>query len=234
MASSKSTIKSVDKVRLFFNKYSYKASITTHGIYWIKACESMVTFHEFVNQRYSEWESNKERYPYGWYRQPKSLAEHDLDLIEYLINLKDGLKTSDIKFRHEYETFSLYTNDEALIKRLNKHDARWRIEKAIPSPNGVKYFKKDPPAKFRAYFTANKIGAEFTQEMIDYLNRTADLTPSLSLYEWLRRRNKYNGSYVWLNSYHYIDYNDEKNLMMMHLLFPGAIGKTYKLEKKPK
>lgn len=232
MASSKSTIKLVDKVQLYFKKYSYKASITTDGVYWIRMCENMDTFHELVTNRYTEWEQHKNRYPYGWYRQPLALAAHDLDLIEYLINLKVSLKNTDTKFRHEHETFTLYTNDEALIKQLNKHDSRWKTEKAIPSPAGVKYFKKDPPAKYRTYFTANKVGSEFTQEMIDYLNRTEDLIPSSSLYEWLHRRTRYNGSYIWLNSYHFIDYNDEKNLMMMHLMFPGAIGVTYKLEKK--
>ena len=68
--------------------------------------------------------------------------------------------------------------------------------------------------------------------MIDYLDRTTDMNASDALYTWLKRGRKNTYSYCWLSSYFYVDYDDEKNLMMMHLMFPGAIGKTYKLEKK--
>ena len=230
MASSKSTIKCVDKVRLYFNKYSYKASISTQGVYWIRMCENMDKFYELVTDRYTEWDTNKGRYPHGWYREPMKYEAHDLDLIEHLINLRVSLKNTDTRFRHEYDTFTIYTNDESLINRLV--DTRWRIEKAIASPNGVKYFKKDPPAKFRTYLTNNKVDPNFISEMIDYLDRTSDMSASDAFYTWLRRGKRHVYNYCWLNSFHFIDYNDEKNLMMMHLMFPGAIGATYKLEKK--
>ena len=233
MALSKSIIKNVSKTELYFNKYLYRASITALGIFWIRGCETIDRFSELVSRRYEDWESQKDRYPHGWYREPISLAEHDIFLIEDLITLKNNLKETDTRFRHEHETLSIYTNDESLIELLINHDCRWCIDKADVSPNGVKYFKKDPPAKYRAYMTTNKIETDFCNEMLEYLARTPDLTPSNAFYDWLRRRTSYMHSYVWLWNNHFIDYNDERNLMMMKLMFPKAIGKTYKLEKKP-
>lgn len=233
MALSKSIINTVSKTELYFNKYVYKASITSFGIFWIRGCETIERFNTLVSRRYEEWESQKDRYPNGWYREPMRLEDHDVFLIDYLITLKNVLKGTDTRFRHEHETLSLYTNDESLIEKLIDHDFRWRIDKADVSPTGVKYFKKDPPAKYRAYMTTNKVEADFCKEMLEYLNRTPDLEPSSAFEEWLHRRTIYMHSYVWLWNNHFIDYNDERNLMMMKLMFPKAIGKTYKLEKKP-
>lgn len=232
MASSKSTVKKVGKTELYYNKYVFKASVTSHGLYWVRVCKDIQRFVELVQQRYDEWDTNKSRYPNGWYRQPKSMAEHDLDLIEKVIKIKNSLDNADVRFRHEHETFSIYTNDEKLVKKLIRQGF-WEIEEIEVSPNGVKYFKKDPPAKFRAYMSSNKVNSEFSEQMIEYLNRTPDLQPCNALYQWLHRRNLYNHSHIWLWNNHFIDYNDERNLMMLKLMFPEAIGKTYKLEKKP-
>ena len=232
MASSKSTIKVIDKTDLYFKKYSYKASIAVDGVYWIRVCDNIDRFIELVQQRYEEWETQKDRYPNGWYREPPSLAVHDLDLIEYIIKTKNSLNNADVRFRHEYETFSIYTNDEKFIRKIEKHK-KWEIEQVQVSPTGVKYFKKDPPAKFRTYLTNNKVDPEFVADMKDYLKKTSDMFASNAFYDWLQRGRQYSYSYCWLHSSHFIDYDDEKNLMMMHLKFPGAIGKTYKLEKKP-
>lgn len=232
MALSKSIIKELDKTELYFKKYQYRATIATQGIFYVHGCKTMDRFAKLVIDRYEDWELTKDRYPNGWYRQPLRLEEHDLALIEDLITLKQNLQGADVRFRHENDILSLYTNDESLIEMLSKHDFRWSFDKAVVSPQGVKYFKRQPPAKFRTYMTGNKIKGEFCEEMIEYLNRTPDVVPSGAFYDWLHRRNRY-GNYVWLWNNHFIDYNDERNLMMLHLMFPNAIGTTYKLEKKP-
>lgn len=233
MALSKSIVKELDKTELYFKKYQYKATISAEGVMYIRGCKTMERFTRLVNRRYEDWELTKDRYPNGWYRKPLALEDHDLTLIEDLITLKANLEGTDTRFRHENDNLSLYTNDETLIEMLVNHDFRWTFDRAIVSPQGVKYFKKDPPAKYRAYMTNNKIESEFCQEMIEYLNRTPDLEPSNAFYEFLHRRSIYKYSHLWLWSNHFIDYNDERNLMMLKLMFPKAIGKTYKLEKKP-
>lgn len=232
MALSKSTIKIIDKTALYFNKYIYKASVTTAGAYWVRSSNDIDDFIKQVTERYEDWSKQKSKYPHGWYREPLRVDSHDLDLISQIIDIKNSLKNTDVRFRQENDTFSIYTNDEKLINQLSK-DNNWKLEQINLSPAGIKYFKKDPPAKFRAYTTGNKVSSEFCPEMIEYLNRTPDLQPSNAFYQWLHRRTKYQHSHVWLWSNYFIDYNDERNLMMLRLMFPEAIGKTYKLEKKP-
>jgi len=226
MASSKSAIKTVDKVELYYNKYSYKASITTPNVHRLRKVNNILDFTTLVTEQYDIYDSTKDRYPTSWYRPPPSLAEHDFYLIEYLIDLKNNLSGSDIKFRHEHNTFTLYSNDILLIDQLIHHNYNWKIEKVEASPTGVKYFKRTPPAKYRAYTTNNKMTPDFKENFVAYLERTPDIRPSSSLMSYFVGRN------TWLWDRYYIDYDDEKNLMMIMLMFPGIIGKKYKLEKK--
>jgi hypothetical protein len=67
---------------------------------------------------------------------------------------------------------------------------------------------------------------DFKESFVAYLERTPDVKPSSSLMSYFVGRN------TWLWDRYYLDYDDEKNLMMMMLMFPGMIGKMYKLEKK--
>jgi hypothetical protein len=87
-------------------------------------------------------------------------------------------------------------------------------------------FKREPPAKYRAYTTNGKMPSDFKESFMDYITRTPDVRPSSSFMNYFGRRN----TYLW--DKYYIDYDDEKNLMMIMLMFPGMIGKKYKLEKK--
>jgi hypothetical protein len=229
MASFKSVIKSIDKVELYYKKYSYKASITTPNVHSIRKVDNILDFTTIVTEQYHIYDSTRDRYPNGWYRPPPTVEEHNFYLIEYLIDLKNNLSGTDVKFRHEHNTFSLYSNDSSLINQLLKHNSDWKIEKAEASPAGVKYFKRTPPAKYRAYMTNNKLADDFKTEFLDYLERTPDIRPSSAFERFLHRPN-YRLTYLW--STYFIDYDDDKNLMMIMLMFPGAIGKKYKLEKK--
>jgi hypothetical protein len=229
MASSKSAIKTIDKVELYYNKYSYKASITTPNVHRIRKVDNILDFTTIVTEQYDIYDSTRDRYPNGWYRPPPTVAEHDFYLVEYLIDLKNNLSGADVKFRHEYNTFTMYSNDTSLIDQLTQNTYNWKIEKAETSPAGVKYFKRTPPAKYRAYMTNNKLAAEFKSEFLEYMERTPDIRPSNAFERFLHRSN-YSSTYLW-NTY-FIDYDDDKNLMMIMLMFPGAIGKKYKLEKK--
>lgn len=201
-------------------------------MYWVRSARSLADFTTKVQERYDDWKEHKGRYPNGWYREPEKLENHDLLLVEEVINIKNSLIGSDVRYRTENDNFSIYTNDEQLILTLSSNK-NWIVEEIEASPAGIKYFKRNPPAKFRTYLTNNKVDPSFTNEMLDYLSRTTDIEPSNAFYDWLHRGRRYNYKYCWLSSSHFVDYDDEKNLMMMHLMFPGAIGKTYKLEKKP-
>lgn len=226
MALSKLAIKTIDRPNLFYNKFCYKIDI--HDIpmvHQLNKCTDIIEYLEEVDARYSEWETTKDRYPNGWYRNPISTADVDVPRIEQLIRLMQKYNDkSQVMYRKEYRTVIVYANELTIIKKFAKLTPR-NITYISLSPE-VMFFKRTPPAKYRAYVTNNQMPADFKENFMEYLKRTPDVKISSSFHSYFIRR----WSRLW--DRYYIDYDDEKNLMMMMLMFPNMIGKKYKLEKK--
>ena len=149
--------------------------------------------------------------------------------LQYWNHLKEGNEKKEfinIPFKTIQDKFKLNIIDIDLLSEKQFIERREQI-----SSKGIKYFKNDPPANYRAYMTSNQMPADFKADMVEYLERTPDIRPSKSFENFLAP-NRYHHSTIWLWSNYFVDYDDERNLMMMHLMFPSAIGKTYKLEKK--
>ena len=228
MALSKLVIKKIDRPNLFFNKFTYSINVTgVPNAHWVPKCPTILEYIDRINDRYADWEQSKERYPHGWYRNPPSSAEIDSVRIGNLIELMQKYNDKTIvKYRNEHDTVSVYTSDLDIAKEFTNTLSIGLLTQVNVMPAGIMLFKREPPAKYRAYTTSNKMPTDFKESFIAYLERTPDVKPSSSFRNYFARR--YN--YLW-NKY-YVDYNDEKNLMMMMLMFPGMIGKKYKLEKK--
>ncbi len=228
MALSNSTIKIENKPGLYYSKYLYRASIDQDGIYSVRYA---LSYEDFILNAAPHREMNH------W--------KIDESKTKYLYELVDSLKKTKaaVTFRYGYDKLSLFSNNETLIQSLIDSVFDWKISQVQlnPNPAGVIYFiKKNPPGKYRTYLTSK--AAHCAEELIQYLAKTPDIKCSKSLDRYLgfakhagsvtpSYRTFYNG---WASAdTRYVDYNDERNLMMMQLLFSGAIGKTYKLEKKP-
>jgi len=194
-------------------------------VYHLKKCTNIIEYLEEVDARYSEWESTKDRYPNGWYRNPISPADVDVPRIEQLIQLMQQYNDkSQVMYRKEHKTVTVYTNELTIIEKFAKLTPR-NITYISLSPE-VMFFKRTPPAKYRAYVTNNQMPAAFKEDFMEYLKRTPDVKISSAFHSYFTRR----WNRLW--DRYYIDYDDEKNLMMMMLMFPNMIGKKYKLEKK--
>jgi hypothetical protein len=232
MASSKLKIKPIDRDALYFNKYLYRAYIKAPNLYWVQYCKDIDEYSQRITAEGEEWEIAKKNPNSYWYPHRYSPDPIDFDLVTHIIDLRiKYYRNKLIGMRHEGNTISVYTNDVKMLEGIVKVKPNVKLSQAIIAPKGIKYFKKEPPAKYRAYMSNNKMPADFKTDLIEYLERTPDICPSKSFEHFLSRRVNHNYS-VWLWSNYFVDYNDERNLMMMHLMFPGAIGKTYKLEKK--
>jgi hypothetical protein len=228
MALSKLVIKTLDRTNLFFNKFAYRVNIhSVPSINWVHKCTNIQDYIDHIDDKYRVWEETNERYPNSWYRTPVKSTDLDLSRIENLINLMlTYTDKSVVHYRKEYESLSVYTTDLKIAKIFADKLSVGIITEVNPMPTGVMLFKREPPAKYRAYATNNKMPADFKESFVAYLERTPDVKPSSSLMNYFVRRN----TYLW--DKYYVDYDDEKNLMMMMLMFPGMIGKKYKLEKK--
>lgn len=231
MALSNLVINTVDRTNLFFNKFSYRVNI--NGVpcsYWMRRCKTIDDYIAQLEHQYDLYEEQQKRYQHQWYRKPLHPSEIDLQKIENLLTLIQRYKDKSIvTYRHEHENISIYTNDLEIAKVFAEKLDVSVITEVTLTPDGVKLFKREPPAKYRAYTTNGKMPNDFKQEFIEYLERTPDVRPSEAFYTYLHRNRGYQ-SYLW--DTYFIDYDDDKNLMMMTLMFPGMIGKKYKLEKK--
>ena len=124
----------------------------------------------------------------------------------------------------EWENKYLYS-----VNRTNSVTKKASALQAEKSPDGIKYFKRTPPANYRVYMANRRAYESFKDDMNSYLSRTPDMVPNSTFTKFLNRPTRYS-PHLWDG--YYLDYNDDRNLMMLHLMFPGLLGKTYKLEKK--
>jgi hypothetical protein len=228
MALSKLVINTVDRINLFFNKFAYRVIVhSVPSINWVHKCANIQDYIEYIDDKYRVWEETNQQYPNSWYRIPNKSTDLDLLRIENLINLIHIYNDkSVVQYRSEYQSLSVYTSDLKIAKIFANKLSVGMITQVSPMPTGVMLFKREPPAKYRAYTTNNKMPEDFKENFVAYLERTPDIRPSVSLKHYFVRRN----TCLWDN--YFVDYDDEKNLMMMMLMFPGMIGKKYKLEQK--
>lgn len=228
MALSKLVISTIDRPNLFFNKFVYRVNIhSVPSINWVHKCTNIHDYIAHIDDNYRVWEETNSRRPSSWYRIPTKSEDLDLLRIENLIDLINIYNDkSVVNYRKDYETLSVYTTDLKIAKIFANKLSVGIITQVNLMPSGVMLFKRQPPAKYRAYATNNKMPPDFKESFVAYLERTPDIRPSASLSNYFTRRNPY----LW--DRYYIDYDDEKNLMMMTLMFPGLIGKKFKLEKK--
>jgi len=233
MALSKLKIKTIDRDNLYFNKYLYRVYISAPNLYWVQYMKDIDEYSERVAAEHEEYLANKGNKDYLSYWTAKYTPDPiDYPLVTHLIFLrKKYYNNKIIGMRHEGNTICVYTNDMAIVEGIVKVKSNVVLSEAVIAPKGIKYFKNDPPANYRAHMTSNQMPADFKADMVEYLERTPDIRPSKSFENFLAPK-RYHHSTIWLWSNYFVDYDDERNLMMMHLMFPGAIGKTYKLEKK--
>jgi hypothetical protein len=136
--------------------------------------------------------------------------------------------------RYTYSGISFYSNDLGAVNEfyaLSSTHSKEIFEAEI-GPQGIKTFKKDPPAKYRAYLKDKKIESTVRDELCEFFVNNPKLKPNRPLHRFVRPENTYSFSHTWIYSGQYFDYDDPAILTYMTLLFPGIIGKTYKLEKQ--
>jgi hypothetical protein len=164
----------------------------------------------------------------GWGRREIVLSKLDYPLIEKIIDFKNKYKNTDVIFRHEGDKMSLFSNDLAIISEAISLDPTMEVTQVTLAPAGVKYFKKNPPARYRMYLGSKRI--ENTEDLIEFLERTPDIRPNSVMERGMVGMTKYR--YRYISSDFFFDYDEDTTATLFGLMFPELIGKVYKLEKK--
>lgn len=232
MASSKSTVKSADRTTLYYGKFEYRVVLKSPHMFYSWYCKTEDDFRKRINEILEEYKQHEsEPNWFNWRRPKPNVEDWEYALIGNLLSLVTKYKAKkDFTSRRENTSWCIYTSNPDIVKELLSYKPDAEVTHVNLMPAGVMTFKKEPPAAYRAYMSNSKMASGFKEDFLEYAKRTPDLRPSNAFYTYLHRSNNYYPPYLW--DKYYIDYDDEKNLMMMMLMFPGMIGKKFKLEKK--
>lgn len=223
MASSK--LKVEQREKLYYSKYTYKCTCYLPGAYYTYNVRNIDDYKDKISSLITDMR----RYPMYV---PATFGDKDLDNIKLLIDYQTGFTKQDKgTMRKEGNSISFFSNDLSYLEKLPAfNDNPNKITQVEVMPAGIKYFKRDIPAKYRVHFKEGKVSSELKQDILSYIQKTENVEASSSLMVWLNRPNHWNT--IWVSKTFFINYNDPSNLTMMHILFPEVIGKNYKLEKK--
>lgn len=232
MASSKLKAKTLDRTTLYYGKFEYRVVLKSPHMFYSWNCKTIDDFRNRIAEICEDYDANTDNPNWMTWRRPRPQVElWEYELLENIFNLSKKYKLKqDFTLRRENTTCCIYTSNNKLLKEVMKFAPDAKVDQVVLMPTGTMTFKKEPPAKYRAYTSNRKMSMNFKEEFNDYLARTPDVSPSNAFYTYLQRPTVTHVPWLW--DKYYIDYNDEKNLMMIMLMFPGMIGKKYKLEKK--
>lgn len=200
----------------------YRGTLKAKHLYYANGLSSIEDFNDLIDDAIHNQRS---------WRAKVNRDEIDFNLIEKIIHFKINRKhVEKCIYRHEGDKMAVFTNDIAILEKLLDICPKSEFTQLILSPAGVKYFKKDPPANYRVYLKSKRIEADTRESIIDFLTTRNLASGSGTLLRNLNSQRQWQNSYI--HTGQYIDYDDESTLTYMSLIFPGIIGKTYKLEKK--
>jgi len=208
------------KEHLYYKAYEYKCVLRTLGARYVPKVSTI--------DEYKLWVGSK-------IKQKSFSSGIDYDAIEFLVNFYQEFNKTDGSTRKEADTITFYSNDITLLETLkNIPDTNVRLKwfKAELMPIGVRYMRTDPKYKFRIYLKDAKITNDLKLQFINHVKNVKDFHISSSLQRWTSWQFNYN-NVAWCRQSFYIDYDDEKNLLVLLLKFPELMGKNYRLEKKP-
>ena len=218
--SSKLKISQVDREKLFFNQYIYRGIFNSRHLYWAHGVRTIEDYTHVVKDVIFEDRS---------WRGKVKLEEIDFELVEKIIQFKNKHSDACI-YRHEGDKIAVFTNDITILQEMLSIQSDVKLTELLLSPAGVKYFKKDPPSKYRVYLKSKRITADERDSLWTFLERTDIVEGCDGLRRNLVSSSNYRNS--WVHTGQFIGYNEESTLTYFSLMFPGMVGKSYKLEKK--
>jgi hypothetical protein len=136
----------------------------------------------------------------------------------------------------------VYANDAALLESL-RDSFRGQVALSYHSAERITNMQTDviyqlePKHCYRAYFMDNRIPNEDFNRLIDFLGQN-DFTPCRSLVVKHRTLNNderlYRSNFTRTERANHVDYDDDRMITVLMLMFPGIIRKVYRIERRDK
>lgn len=229
MVLSPLKVKVENRGAMYYNKYMYRGTFYMWGVRRTSNAKNMLDYLKTLKY-YAEHAFSKPQ-------AQKELDAIDLNQIEQYLDWRE-VNREQITIRIESDKVSIFSNDLALLKTLEKFGTVEYSQVDVSIPKGVKYFVKEPKYKNRIYLKSKAVTPTFHTELTEFIDRYAKtatvIVPSNGLKYWLHsaRRNSWWG-YRHTSSSFFIDYNDDSSFTLISLFFHDMLSKHFKLEKRP-
>jgi hypothetical protein len=226
-------LKAEIKSKLYFNKFQYKAVCNIQGAAYTYYTPNLATFVARMEKLKDAKFNNR----YGVRTIDDSWKvyweEVNVDQISQFLNWRNTIDKDKCMIRIQGDMVSFFSNNLNLLETLKSIDNNLRFfESKVLAPNTI-YFKKQPKFKFRTFFKGKRCPEEFLPNILEFSERYVDLNLSQGLKRLANDRKNTISKFLYLHSSYFVEYDDESMITIMHMLFPGMVGKTYKLDKRP-
>lgn len=214
----------------YYGKYMYRARITIIGLRRV-----------YFSENYEKFEARMLKSA-----KIKHIGKEEFDAIKsnlssfkrYYEFQEANKKSKTVQIRNEANTSAIFSNDLQYLLTLKQIDPNAEFDiTEVKTENlvGVKHFVNEPKHKFRVYLKSKKVPDDFKSGFRQFMKKNNKLRPSPGLNNWIKDNDKNQWSWWsrWLNSSHFIDYDDESTLSYLALMYGEYLGRRYKLEKRP-
>jgi hypothetical protein len=218
----------VQKDRLFYNRFRYCIGFQLDEVSCLRELD-----HDLIDQQILRRQQWREQAQIRWASGRKNIAtlagraqkEILASTVEDLHTLASVLldSTTDFKLVVSMNQAHVYTNDSALIARLDclpmlRHKTHTRAKVTRPK-NTIQL--RNPLYRYRTYFKVTKLTTVQKQQLMDFLNnQVPHIRISPALKQWFGQ--KFNRT----QDYFFVDYNGESWSSMLALVAPGLTRKT--------
>lgn len=220
--------------RLYYNKYQYRATFCMFGIRRTSFCRSEEEFDWHITNLLSNgWTTDSQR---------REIKRYNRLALDRWILWRTMAKKS-ITVRIEGDTASVFSNDLNLLKSLDSISndrVTYTQAKTGRVVAGVKYFSRQPAYQYRVYMKQRRLTPSLRTIMSDFfefhkVGSDEDkplVSPSDSLIIHVKQEAAIYWRSDWLQTHHFIDFDDESTMTMMVLKFGELLGEHYRLEKR--
>jgi len=221
LITSNLKFKTVDKDRLFYDRYQYSASIPLKEANALRSELSHESIDRIIERRRAYWSTIPHRI--NRVIDPETVDRLH-QICDFLLSVTDEYK---LVFYYNH-WLTIYTNDLALLDRvdaLDYIDFKNYSRVNVNRPRDTIVLKNSKHTK-RSYFREFAITHHEKDILTNFFTNQQDyIKISPGLRDWMKRGRVHN--YVF--DYFFIDYSDDQWLTMLSLVRPGLIRKTVEI-----
>jgi hypothetical protein len=216
-----------NKTELYYKKYEFKVVFKISHIGRTRYCKDFKALKDRIAFLRSK----------GWIASSFTWTKERTTTFQNYFLWKSNFNTEGASIRLCMNSLSVYANDIEILKQIAPYFENYQpvYKQAIANvPGGIKYFKRNPPTKYRVYFKNTKVSNDFYRNLKDfferYENSSTKFYPNKSLKYWLN----YNTGWTknWIRDSFNIGYDNESDYTILALSIPEALGLNFKLEKQ--